>query len=859
MKDVKDRNIANLKNIFVPSPSEFGDNRRDKVEMFNQLWNDERRKITLEEIPQMTTIYYAPEFAAQQYDDTIKSCKGIYYIQKYKKVLLYDEMYDFVESHPEEDFLIMQDEHGNRKSVYVFIKSKDYDLHTYFFSNKDGDGHLKMIAEMQNKYGKFEWEEPIIYDEDITMRQGRRWDSTTSYYVINFSKTKGGGQYGMTREVDSFLFINHKQPYSASTIDIMKYFLKIPDQTRIVSDMSYHCYDVHYEISCEPLATESVTKRYGIRGEDVVCYGGILFQADDVFPKADLPAETFKRVADYIRMTIENGVGDLCESKVSCNDVREKVRSKGVLVISEPVGRHKRPTYHYIKGFGVNTGTQNVIDIVELARGELLMKDMTPVNCYYLNGNTGEYCRVSNTLFGRIKAGIIETAEIDKVSLAEWSEEKSAHPELIKSMIEAGQIKELPQLKLLNKVPFGELFLEQMIKSGRIQGALALAEYIIERADNMNYVCGSLSDIFPGCDPAGTSLMKMLNMNKPCYDLLWEMVGEDTSGCLNLIAIYRAIKNLVTDGVLTKETQKTVTQYWELSKMGWVRYVCDTGRVIDLSEHRTEIKSIYKMINRIKTTCSGDLAHKQYEMLRHYHEIVTAYFKFVDYGWNPSDYAIFIEFSLGGDDFEEIEKMVRDREHAANAALDIYKDKINEAVHQKNEDAYAFRKKNALRLLESNEAMEKKKVFENGDLNLFHDKYVVIAPSQVYGEERVGSIENEGKYMSHCVFRSYANKIADGEYTVMYLRLKDRPDESLVTIGITKDGRINQTYGKNDEQINVEEAMAVAQWAKAKSGFVHFQGERGDVYPGGWNRGAALPSLPMVSEEWQERLAKTEK
>ena len=93
----------------------------------------------------------------------------------------------------------------------------------------------------------------------------------------------------------------------------------------------------------------------------------------------------------------------------------------------------------------------------------------------------------------------------------------------------------------------------------------------------------------------------------------------------------------------------------------------------------------------------------------------------------------------------------------------------------------------------------------------------------------------------------------------MYLRLKDRPDESLVTIGITKDGRINQTYGKNDDQISVEEAMAIAQWAKAKAGFVHFQGERGDVYPGGWNRGAALPSLPMVSEEWQERLAKTEK
>ena len=857
---MKDRNISNLKNIFVPSPSEFG-GYRNQVGMFEQLWSNERRKITLEEIPQLTTIYRADSFTAQQHDDTTKNCGGIYYIQKYKKAFLYDEMYDFVESHPEENFLIMQDEHGNRKNVYVFIKPKDYDLRAYFFSNKDGDGHLKMIAEMRNRYGKSEWDEPIVYDKDITVKQRSRWDSTTSYYVINFSKIDGAEryEYRTTQETEAFLLMNRYQSYVMSTTDIMKYFLKIPDQTRIVSEMSYRSYDVCYDISCEPLATENATKRYGIREEDVSHYGGPLFQADDVFPKADLPEETLKRVTDYIKMTIESGVGDLREPKACRNGAVEKIKSKGVLVISEPVGRHKRPTYHYIKGFGVNTGTQDAIDIVELARGELLMKDMTPVNCYYLNGNTGEYCRISNTLFGRIKAGIIETAEIDKVSLVEWSEEKSAHPELIKSMIESGQISELPQLKLLNKVPFGELFLEQMIKSGRIQSALALAEYIMERADNMNYVCGSLSDIFPGCDPAGTSLMKMLNMNKPCYDLLWEMVGEDTSGCQDLIAIYVAIKNMVADGVLTKEAQKAVAQYWELSKMGWAKYVCDTGRVIDLSEYRAEVKSIYKMVNKIKTLCSGDWAFKQYEMLRHYNEIVTAYFKFVDYGWNPSDYAIFIEFSLSGDNFREIEKMVRDREHAANAALDIYKDKINEAVHKKNEDAYAFRKKNALRLLESNESMAKKKVFENGDLNLFHDKYVVIAPSQVYGEERVGSIENEGKYMGHCVFRSYANKIAGGEYTVMYLRLKKNPDESLVTIGITKDGRINQTYGKNDCQISVEEAMAVAQWAKAKSGFVHFQGESGDVCPGGWNRGAALPSLPMVSKEWQERLAKTEK
>ena len=286
-------------------------------------------------------------------------------------------------------------------------------------------------------------------------------------------------------------------------------------------------------------------------------------------------------------------------------------------------------------------------------------------------------------------------------------------------------------------------------------------------------------------------------------------------------------------------------QYMELYCMDWVEYRCRTGRTVNIIDYPAEIKSIYKMINKIRSAFPAD----SYEPMRNYKEIVMAYFQFKDFGWEPADSQIFIEFGLG--DLSETRKMIRDREHAANVALSIYEDKIDELAHQRAENHYAHRM-DALNKMVSTQKMAK------GSKNGLLKKYVITAPTQIYGEDVVGSIEKEGRDMRHCVYRSYAGQIAGGTYTVLYLRSAKAPEQSLVTIGITNEGRINQTFGVDDTEITKEQAEAIVEWATQREGMVTFKSEHKDVLPGGWARGVNVPSLPEPDAEWLRKLAEIE-
>ena len=89
------------------------------------------------------------------------------------------------------------------------------------------------------------------------------------------------------------------------------------------------------------------------------------------------------------------------------------------------------------------------------------------------------------------------------------------------------------------------------------------------------------------------------------------------------------------------------------------------------------------MIEKIEKAFPGDG-----DALRHYKEIVYAYFQFKDIGWNPEQAMIFIEFSVNPDTPGETLKMLRDREHAANQALTVYRNKIIEEAHKRYEKKY---------------------------------------------------------------------------------------------------------------------------------------------------------------------------
>lgn len=72
--------------------------------------------------------------------------------------------------------------------------------------------------------------------------------------------------------------------------------------------------------------------------------------------------------------------------------------------------------------------------------------------------------------------------------------------------------------------------------------------------------------------------------------------------------------------------------------------------------------------------------------------------------------------------------------------------------------------------------------------------------------------------MHHCVFRSYATNIAKGEYKIIYLRKKK--DEAYITVGIKRDGTIEQARRESDKPISSEDALALKAWAKSREGQV---------------------------------------
>ena len=799
-------------------------------------FNEVRWKPSIEEMRTATVVFVADGFKAQGYDGS--TSKQLYYISKNKTIYNKDQFTKLVMENPDELFMLVSDYKANEYDIWTFVDSTTNNLQLTFFKFNGKTGTMVKIAYMRNKPGTCIWDEnSITFNPDYVKKFEKSENSYSSqqdYWQMALKLKDSDACYHTTQNT---FYIIGEDDYNGqkNTSNIMVEYLKLPGKTRIVSEIGYS--EIYHKVSTDETAMKDVTTRYGIRNNEDMrnyyCYHCIHF--NEVFDEgADLDKTTWERVSNHIKSVLESGAGT--QERIGEYNNKVGIKTKSMIVISAPIGMHRRQTYHYIKGF-LSNGT---VDIVELARGELLMKDMTPVNCYYLCSN-GKYVRVSHGLYGDIKNTMVGI-EVDKVSFEEWNESKSIHPELLKAITAAGDAIKLEKVKLFNRVPFGALYLEHLIKGANYDLAENFAEYITERADNMNYVCGSLRDILPGCNPDGTSLMKVMDMNKPCFDLL---MTYSHSGTNQFIAAYKAIKRLIPGGIVTKESEKMFRQYMELYGMDWVEYRCRTGRTVNIIDYPAEIKSIYKMVNKIRNAFPAN----SYEPMRNYKEIVMAYFQFKDFGWEPADSQIFIEFGLGN--LSETRKMIRDREHAANVALSIYEDKIDELAHQRAENHYAHRL-NALNKMVSTQKMAKES--KSGLLK----KYVITAPTQIYGEDVVGSIEKEGRDMRHCVYRSYAGQIAEGTYTVLYLRSAKAPEQSLVTIGITNEGRINQTFGVDDSEITKEQAEAIVEWATQREGMVTFKSEHKDVFPGGWARGVNVPSLPEPDAEWLRKLAEIE-
>ena len=724
----------------------------------------------------------------------------------------------YTQQHPERHFILVAEEQVTNTRLFALIHSIPDSINIKLYSIAKPSGKLCHIGTICNIPGTTKvdenkqwwskdyldrmrtapgWSDHKYHQWDQTLDPSCRWRNKDNVTVI-------GGR------VD------------ASLENVVNDELRLAGHTRITASDSY--YELRYQTTIDDNATESICHRYGKHN----IYSSNI-KKEDIYPDAaPVCKETWDRVENELcseTMTqLQTG------SYVSKNPVVRASR----LVVSWTEGKRRRPTYHLISCFRTMDG----IDVVELIRGEMRIKDMQPLSCYILNRD-GTYVKVLRSMFDQCKKEIA-AATVDKESVEKWMNREKTNTNLVNAVLVSEPKITLTDARLFGKLPFGALLLEQLIKTGHKTLARHIGQQILSQADNMNYTCGSLRDVFPNCDPEGTSLAKIFKTDKQGLALMIEL-AEDESPCLYVEA-YKGIRKFTNNGVLNAVTKKLVEEYVYVTA-NFSPFYGIMSEKIDLSDHPEVVKSMYKMSQKIRILeDSSNIRVRQM-----YWEIVSGYLKIKEYGEDPTKYQVFLEFSTSGAP-DKVEEMFRSREHIANAAEKLVYRKHHAEIYQKVEDAYASRK-NTLKAL-----LPTKKTINSKEYPLLK-KYVIVVPSQIYGEEVADSIEREGRDMNHCVFRTYSDNISKGLYTVLYLRDATKPTKSLVTIGINDEGRINQTYAYDDNPISEEQAAAISQWAESTlKGKLTFCSEHRDIAPGGWPASMPIPSLGKPDFQWLQKL-----
>jgi len=91
--------------------------------------------------------------------------------------------------------------------------------------------------------------------------------------------------------------------------------------------------------------------------------------------------------------------------------------------------------------------------------------------------------------------------------------------------------------------------------------------------------------------------------------------------------------------------------------------------------------------------------------------------------------------------------------------------------------------------------------------NSFSDKKYIIRPAESFI-----SLEDESTQLNHCV-RSYAEKYAQGNCDIYFMRENEKPKESLITIEVI-DGKINQSRTRDNDPPNKNQSRFIKKWEK---------------------------------------------
>ena len=817
---------------------------------------DRANLMTIKDITKFTAVYSHSSFEVGE--------GLIYFIPKYDKIFTDVQAAAFVNKHAKEKFIVVSDSSFSKDTtIFTYIISEINQLTLYCY-NITGDGkNLTLFGKIQNEKGKSKWGQTKIldasctgfYDEEYEGQRNRRYYSNDEVNLLCCSFANHS-----SRQKECQIINGSQAGNRMKFNNIIKDCLRISGKTRITRASShYRNAFFSYETGRFPqYENESIAFRYGLplsllrrNGDGNVPYewfskynytygDGYMMDFHDTMDN-DAPKEDKERI--FKRITAK------LEAKAKGNSPYIMLKTD-MLLISDPIPGHRRPSFHFYRGFRCN----DITEIVELFRGELLIKDMLPEKVYVFT-DEGTFNLASYDLKSEA-IGLVQSkdVEIDAISFSRWAEERSLHPHLLTLMTsEYFDTIDLPTVKILNKVPFGSLLIEQLISSHHFNLALNLAAHITNSAYDFNNVCGKLEDIFPGCNGEETSLYKILNVSRGVAKWLFE--NEDNLS--TFIDKYTATTFYGGNLVLTDEIKIKVENYLKMRDLCLHKFRLMWGdREFNFLYYPELMKPILRMYNKIEALRPTMPTYELMDVKNKYNEIVRAYCSFLDYSttvpaeererWLPERMMIFLEFSLTGTPDHPLNphEEISSREKSANRALKIYEQKANEKLHADNEAKFSDRLR-TISKLKSLASLDKDKDFKD---------YVVIPPTQIYGVDVEGSVEKEAFDLNHCLFRAYTERIIDGEYTALWLRPKKNINQSIITIGITSDGRIEQTRGLHDRDATPEEARAIAAWAISKQGMLTFKSEGADVRPGGWPYSVPVPDLPKPDKDWLKRL-----
>ena len=369
----------------------------------------------------------------------------------------------------------------------------------------------------------------------------------------------------------------------------------------------------------------------------------------------------------------------------------------------------------------------------------------------------------------------------------------------------------LSDVSNIAKLRFGSGFVEQLLKRGETELAYAFVEAINDRRA-WNSIT-SLSDVIPGGNPDGTTIHGVLNLPKAwaelafdTYDYIIKVRGERYSADVTTLGRACGIVRIAMDlaayrnggkapanpseddkGYVTSLEYVDIfggimrTAYRRVSFQDWM-----TGAFENPAEMAEALRSYGRMLRKVPDFCRS-----------YVNETFEAYCQLKGIGIDPEAEGVLYEYGIPETGDDDVKEMVSRRCEAAQRILENHRAALD--AHQRD-------------VVEAQYEATKSKLHH---LRRDIGPYSFFVPSKIYGEDDPFSVEHEGAAQQNCVFRSYADQIAKGTYTIVLMRSSKDKDSALVTIGINGSNVIDQTYGFRDHAITLAQAEGIREFVDA--------------------------------------------